>query len=261
MAKAISRRSTMTYDLKGKRALVTGAASGIGFAVCELLGRFGATVALNHLPDDARGPEAVATLRAQGFDVIAAPGNVGDEAQAPAMVQAATDALGGLDYLINNAGTSGASTPIPFTNLEAMDEAFWQTILSTNLLGPFRCSRAAADALRQSKGAIVNTASAAGLGVRGSSVAYSASKAGLINLTTNLARALAPDVRVNAVAPGLVKTPWTKDWPGERKRATESQTLLGRLADPEEVAEAIVFLAAGPAYINAHTLVINGGAV
>lgn len=254
-----SLRSTLSYDLRGKRALVTGASSGIGLAVCELLCRFGATVALNHLPEDARGADAVARLRGDGFDVIAAPGNVGDAAEAGAMVDAAIGALGGLNYLINNAGTSGTAVPIPFDNLDAMDEAFWATILTTNLVGPFRCARAAAGALRQAKGSIVNTASVAGLGVRGSSIAYSASKAGLINLTTNLARALAPDVRVNAVAPGLVDTPWTQDWPEERKRATAGQTLLGRMADPREVAEAIVFLAAGPAYINAQTLAIDGG--
>ncbi|MGB6118078.1 MAG: SDR family oxidoreductase [Mesorhizobium sp.] len=259
MSEIAIRRSSMSFDLKGKRALVTGASSGIGLAVCELLGAFGANVALNHLPDDPRGPEAVEMLRSQGFAVIGAPGNVAEAASAKDMVATAIAGLGGIDYLVNNAGTSGTFAPIPFNDLDAMDEEFWATILSTNLLGPFRCSHVAAGELRRSRGAIVNTASVAGLGLRGSSVAYSASKAALINLTGGLARALAPDVRVNAVAPGLVRTPWTQNWPDDRKRATEAQTLLGRMAAPEEVAEAIVFLCAGPAYINAQTLVINGG--
>jgi 3-oxoacyl-[acyl-carrier protein] reductase len=129
----------------------------------------------------------------------------------------------------------------------------------TNLVGPFRCARAAASALKASRGAIVNTASVAGLGVRGSSVAYGASKAGLVNLTKNLARALAPEVRVNAVAPGLVDSPWTKPWPAERKQAIVDQTLLGRMASPADIAEAMLFLSAGAAYITGETLAVAGG--
>jgi len=141
-----------------------------------------------------------------------------------------------------------------------MTEEFWNLILSTNLIGPFRCARAAAPALRKTKGAIVNTASVAGLGRRGSSMAYGTSKAGLINLTRGLARALAPDVRVNAVAPGLVQTPWTDPWTEERKRGTLERTLLARLATPYDIAETMLFLAAGAAYITGETIVVDGGA-
>ena len=115
--------------------------------------------------------------------------------------------------------------------------------------------------LRASRGAIVNTASVAGLGRRGSSVAYSASKAGLINLTRSLARALAPDVRVNAVAPGLVATPWTEPWSEERKASTVGRTMLGRMARPEDIAETIFFLGAGAAYITGETITVDGGAI
>ena len=175
------------------------------------------------------------------------------------MVARGIDALGGLDVLINNAGTPATTTPIAFTDLDAMTEDFWQTILSTNLIGPYRCAHAAAAALRQRKGAIVNTASVAGLGQRGSSIAYSASKAGLVNLTRSLARALAPDVRVNAVAPGLVETPWTENWPAERKAESVARTLLARMAKPEDIAQAMLFLAAGAAYVTGQTLVVDGG--
>jgi 3-oxoacyl-[acyl-carrier protein] reductase len=140
-----------------------------------------------------------------------------------------------------------------------MTEDFWQAILQTNLLGVFRCAHAAAPALKATKGAIVNTASVAGLGRRGSSLAYSASKAGVVSVTRSLARALAPDVRVNAVAPGLVQTPWTNPWSDERKQATLDRTMLGRLATPYDIAETMLFLAAGAAYITGETIVVDGG--
>src|SRR6266853_3320262 len=128
----------------------------------ELLLACGATVAVNHLPDDARARTELDRLRAGGGAVIAAPGDVSRPGEAEEMVRAAIDGLGRLDILVNNAGTPGTSAPIAFANLDAMTEKFWQTILATNLLGPFRCSHAAAPALRRAQGAIVNTASVAG---------------------------------------------------------------------------------------------------
>jgi 3-oxoacyl-[acyl-carrier protein] reductase len=249
----------ITADLTGKAALVTGGASGIGLATATLLARCGASVAVNYLADDPRGREVVDRFAAGGVVVTAAPGNVADPADARRMVEAAIDRLGRLDILVNNAGTSGTVEPIDFADLEAMSEEFWQRILGTNLLGPFRCARAAAPALKRSGGAIVNVASIAGLGRRGSSVAYGASKAGLINLTIALAKALAPEVRVNAVAPGLVETGWTAAWPEERKRATIDKTLLRRAAKPEDIAEAILYLSAGAAFVTGQTLVVDGG--
>ncbi len=251
----------ITADLSGKAALVTGGASGIGLATVELLLACGAAVAVNHLPDDARARTELDRLRAGGGAVIAAPGDVSRPGEAEEMVRAAIDGLGRLDILVNNAGTPGTSAPIAFANLDAMTEKFWQTILATNLLGPFRCSHAAAPALRRARGAIVNTASVAGLGRVGSSIAYGASKAGLVNLTRSLAVALAPEVRVNAVAPGFVASPWTQAWPEERKQGYVGATLMKRACAPSDIAEAILFLAAGSAMITGHTLPVDGGLV
>jgi 3-oxoacyl-[acyl-carrier protein] reductase len=174
-------------------------------------------------------------------------------------VRAAIGELGGLDILINNAGTAVSPTPVDFKDLDAMTDEFWAATINTNLLGAFRCTREAAPELKAARGAVVSTASVAGLGLRGSSIAYGASKAALINLTNSLARALAPEVRVNAVAPGLVESPWTSQWPAERMQKTKESTLLERLAQPADIAEAMLFLAAGASYITGQTLVVNGG--
>ena len=249
----------ITADLAGKTVLITGGLSGIGRAAVELFGRCGATVAVNYLPEDDRAAEVLGAYRAAGLEIVPAPGNVAVAGEAERMVGDAVASLGRLDVLINNAGTPVSAQPVDLRDLDRLDEAFWQAILSTNLLGPFRCARAAAPALKAARGAIVNTASVAGLDQPGSSIAYGASKAGLINLTKNLARALAPEVRVNAVAPGLVASPWTQDWPEERRRKTLAKTVLGRLIQPAEIAEAMLYLAAGAAMVTGHTLVVDGG--
>jgi len=249
----------ITADLSGKRALVTGGASGIGIATVTMLAERGATVALNHLEDDPAGPARVAELDARGLKVIAAPGNVSVAGSAEAMTAGACDALGGLDYLVNNAGTSGTADKIPPGELDRMTEDFWQTLLQTNLLGAFRCAHAAAEALRASHGAIVNVTSIAGLGEQGSSIAYSASKSALVSLTRSLARGLAPEVRVNAVAPGQTRTPWTDNWPEERKQWAVDRSVLKRRSEPEDIAEAILYLCAGARMVTGHVLVVDGG--
>jgi 3-oxoacyl-[acyl-carrier protein] reductase len=175
------------------------------------------------------------------------------------MVQQVIQAFGGLDYLVNNAGISCTKEPIPNCDLDRLSEDFWHAILTTILIGPFRCAKAAAEALRPSRGAIVNTASVAGLNVVGSSMAYGASKAGLINLTKNLARGLAPEVRVNAVALGLWNTEWTRSWPKETRQGAADRAVLKRFCTPQDIADVIVFLCVGTSMITGQTVVVDGG--
>jgi 3-oxoacyl-[acyl-carrier protein] reductase len=252
----------LSADLRDKAVLVTGGASGIGLATVERFARCGAVVAMNHLADDPRGAKEIARLTGEGLRVVGAPGDIAQPAAAPKIVAAALDGIGKrLDYLVNCAGTPGGTEPYSYDDLDAMTDAFWDKLMQVNLVGMFRITRAAKPALVAAKGAVVNIASVAGLHMRGSSLVYAATKAGVISITVALARALAPDVRVNAIAPGLVDSPWTKPWPEQRKKNSVRRTLLGRMAKPEDIADGALFLCAGTSFVTAQTLVIDGGLI
>ncbi len=169
------------YDLSWPhRAGHEGAASGIGLATVRMLANNGATVAVNFLPGDPRGPQAVAAMRQSGGSAIDAPGNVGIADDAVAMVDDAIRRLGRLDLLVNNAATPGVGVAqfIDPGRLDLIDDALWETQLPTNLAGVFRCCKAAAPALKLTKGAIVSVSSVAGIDEAGSSLVYGAMKAG-----------------------------------------------------------------------------------
>jgi len=249
----------ISYDLAGKTALVTGGASGIGLSTATMLGRYGATVAVNFLADDPRGKDTVARLKADGIKAVEAPGNVGDAADCARMVGKAIDDLGRLDLLVSNAGTPGTRRKIEPHELDLVTEELWSTLLQVNLLGVFRCAKAAAPALKAAHGAIVNTASIAGVGRAGSSLSYSATKAGVVSLTQNLARGLSPEVRVNAVAPGAVDSTWMVEWTDEQRRSSIQNAALKRRCTTDDIAEVIVFLGFGAAMVTGQTIVIDGG--
>ena len=247
------------YELAGRTALVTGGASGIGLATVRMLAAAGCRVAINHLADDPRGAAQVERLSAEGFDVLSAPGDVADPASCAGMVERAACALGRLDFLVNNAGTPGTRTTIAPHELDRLTEELWEAVIEVNLLGVFRCSKAAAPHLRAAGGAIVSVASIAGLNSPGSSMAYGATKAGVISLTRNLARGLGPEVRVNAVAPGAVNSSWMVEWSNEQRVQSIEGAVLKRRCEPEDLAEVIVFLLAGAAMVTGQTIVVDGG--
>jgi len=250
----------ITYDLTGRTALITGGASGIGYATATLLAKSGCSVAVNFLAGDARGPAAVAQLQAlTDARILPAPGNVADAADAARMVAQAVSDLGRLDYLVNNAGTPGTQSAIAPHEFDKLTEELWDAVLEVNLRGVFRCAKAAGPALREAGGAMVNIASIAGINSAGSSMAYGATKAGVISLTKNLARGLAPEVRVNAVAPGAVDSTWMIEWTPEQRRSSIEGALLKRRCMPEDLAEVIVFLLAGAAMVTGQTVVVDGG--
>jgi 3-oxoacyl-[acyl-carrier protein] reductase len=167
----------LVFNLSGRRALVTGSASGIGRATAELLARSGAHVAMN---DVAEGPlrATVGEWRSAGWHVQAVPGDLGQSPAAAEVARLALEQLGGLDYLVNNAGAPFTTTPIPPSDLDALTDDFWDRILRVNLLSAFWLTRSLAPALRQSRGAVVNTVSIAAFGGGGSSAAYATAKAG-----------------------------------------------------------------------------------
>ncbi|MCZ4493435.1 MAG: dehydrogenase, short-chain alcohol dehydrogenase like protein [Conexibacter sp.] len=245
----------------GPVALVTGGATGIGFATALALGRDGARVVLAGLPGSPL-PEAVDALLAHGIDAIAVEADVGRPVDAERAVAAAVEAYGRLDALVNCAGTSAVAP------LATMDEADWDRVFDTNVRGVFLMSRAAIPALAASgDGAIVNVASQLALAAVPGFSAYCASKAAVLHLTRCMALELLPSgVRVNAVCPGGVDTPLLqRAFPdGRGPQGTLDDLVaahpIGRLGRPEEVAAAIRFLVSAEAsFVVGAGLVVDGG--
>src|SRR5579871_865012 len=222
-------------DLKGKTAIVTGSATGIGSAVAIGLANRGANVVVNYTRSKQEAEETAEKARKCGVEVRLVQADVASDEDCRKLAQAAQDAWGRIDILVNNSGTTKFVTN--HADLDSLSAEDFTRIYSVNVIGPFQMIRACIAGLKANKdGAVVNVSSIAGVAGIGSSVAYAASKGALNTMTYSLARALAPDVRVNAVCPGYVDTPWfvkqfgtemaEKIAEGEGKRA-----LLQRTAD------------------------------
>jgi 3-oxoacyl-[acyl-carrier protein] reductase len=249
--------SQIDFNLRGRRALVTGSASGIGLATAERLSRSGAHVAMNSISLESL-ETAVRRLKGYGLAVDAVPGDLSCSKTAREVGELALDLLGGLDYLVNNAGAPLTRTPISPSDLESLTDDFWEQIIRTNLLSAFWVTKAVAPALHQSGGAVVNTVSAAALGGGASSTAYATAKAGLAALTRELARGLAPRVRVNGISPSFVNSNWPCSF-GDIESTAKATAALGRVGQPDEYAEVIVYLCAGASYITGEVISVSGG--
>jgi ketoreductase RED2 len=238
-------------DLAGKAVIVTGSSSGIGAAVARRLSDLGAGIVVNSASSAQAGHRAAAELA----DAVYVQGDVGDPATADALVSAAQQRWGRLDGLINNAGVT---IDVPLPDIDAVTVEHWDKVLRTNVVGTFLVSQAALPLLRRAEdGWIINITSMAGVRQTGSSLPYAVSKAALNHLTAIMAKHAGDGVRVNAVAPGLVATPWTQDW-DERKAGVELVAPLHRVATPDDVADACLGLI-GTRYATGQTLVVDGG--
>ena len=244
-------------DLTGKVGLVTGAGVGTGRAVALELAERGCHVAVNYSRSQAEAEQTAAEIRARGVRALTVQADVADDAAVRAMVAAALAEFGQLDVLVNNAGMTSF---IAHDDLEGVHEADWERIFAVNLKGPFYAVRAAAPALRASHGTVVNVSSVAGVSGFGSSIPYCAAKAALNNMTVALARALAPEIRVNAVAPGFIDTRWWQERDGYEaiKQRTIKRTPLQRICQPEDIAAVVVNLATAE-LVTGQVLLVDGG--
>jgi 3-oxoacyl-[acyl-carrier protein] reductase len=238
-------------------AIVTGSASGIGAATALELSKRGWGIVVNY----SKSKEQAEKVAAQCKDAITVQADVGEDADCRRLARAALDKWGRIDALVNSAGTTKF---VKHADLEGLSADDFLRIYRLNVVGPFQMARACAPALKANKGAVVNVSSVAALLGTGSSVAYAASKAALNSVTLSLARVLAPEVRVNAVSPGFVDTPWQSGELGaERaKQAAAHYATLVPLKDyarPEDVAETVAWLIEGARQVTGEIVYIDGG--
>src|SRR5512134_531829 len=247
----------MDKNKDGKVAIVTGSASGIGAATAVELSRRGFSVVVNYSKSREQAEQVASNCKI----AIAVQADVGEDADCRKLAQAALDKWGRIDALVNNAGTTKF---VKHADLDGLSAEDFLRIYRLNVVGPFQMTRACAPALKAAKGAVVNVSSVASRLGTGSSVAYGASKAALNSLTMSLARVLGPEVRVNAVAPGYVDTPWQHAMLGTDKarQAAERYASFVPLKDyarPQDVAETIAWLLEGARMVTGEVVFVDGG--
>ena len=251
-------------DLKGKTAIVTGGGTGIGEATCLKLAERGCNVVVNYSRSKKEADDTAAACKAKGVQALALQADVSNDDDCRRIAKETTDTWGRIDILVNNAGTTKFNA---HANLEGLTSDDFINIYKTNVVGAYQMLRACAPKLKESgKGAVVNVASVAGVFGIGSSAAYAASKGALITLTKSMARALAPEIRVNAVCPGFVGTRWFKDrmetdaaWAAMTDRVAQG-TPLKHAGTPEDVADGIVFFCAEAlSLVTGETLLLDAG--
>ncbi len=241
--------------LEGKVALVAGGSRGIGAATARLFAEAGARVVITHRDSADAAAKTLASLAGNGHRVVRA--SAVDSAALTAAAASVADTEGRLDVLVNNAAKSKV---IPHRDLDALDDDFFDSILQTNVRGAFATVRIFRRLLASDGGGlVVNISSLAARSANGSNIAYSASKAAMDNMTLSLARALAPEIRVVSVAPGLVDTEFTRGWAPAVRQQNIDRTPLGRLATPEDVGRVVVAAATELTYVTGIVIPVDGG--
>jgi len=253
--------------LEGSVCIVTGAATGVGAACAVMLAKKGARVVVNYSRSEQEARGTMAACLAAGAEALLVQGDVANDADCRRIADTALERWGRIDGLVNNAGATKFINP---GDLEAIDAADFHALLDVNVIGAFQMIRAVVPAMRvqgqggRGQGAIVNVSSNSTAIGGGSSLAYVASKGALNALTLTLARVLGPEIRVNAVSPGVIDSRWLKEGVGEaafaavRDRYADA-AVLGRVAQPEDVADPVVWLLEGADYITGEVLMVDGG--
>jgi NAD(P)-dependent dehydrogenase (short-subunit alcohol dehydrogenase family) len=238
-------------ELRGGSALITGAALRVGRTLAEGLAREGMRVVVHYHGSAEAGREVVARIRAGGGEAVGVRGDLSRMADLQRVASEAAAAFGGLDVLVNNASV------FPTERLEETDEALWDHTLAVNLKAPFFLIRELAPVMRGSKGAVVvNLADLAGVQSWAGHAAHGIAKAGLLHLTRVAARELAPEIRVNAIAPGSVLPP--QDMPAEQVERLRRRTPLQRIGSPDDVLQALLYLLRAD-FVTGEVLVVDGG--
>ena len=243
-------------DLSGKVAVITGSTRGIGNAIANRLAKAGAAVVVNGVSDSARVEHAAESIRSTGKDCIGVLADVGTSEGVNNLIETAAHEYGKIDILVNNAGI------IRDHGIMRMSEEDWDNVIRVNLKSVFLCSKAVLKyMLKQRSGRIISISSIIGIYGNAGQSNYSASKAGIIAFTKTLAKEVGSrGITVNAIAPGFIDTDMTRQLEAKWIEYLESRTSLGYLGNPDDIAEAVAFLASEKAgYITGHILGINGG--
>ena len=249
--------------MKGKVAIVTGSATGVGAATAVMLAQKGCNVVINYTRSKEEAMATAQLVEQHNVESLVFQADVSNDDDCQSMVEAAINKWGKIDYLVNNAGKTKFN---PFENLEGLSSEDFLDIYSVNVVGPYQMIKAVVPYMKkQGGGAIVNDSSLAGINGVGSSIAYVTSKAALNVMTKSLAHVLGPEIRINTVAPGPIKTRWLKEGMSDEAYSAlieqaEKELPLRQVATPEDVAETLVWFLEGAKLITGEVLIVDSGA-